>query len=543
MFIKLKKFSRITFFYFLILAIFLPISLVAMNDTEDREPVTRVLLRSIAKASMGAGLIFAGQQLTEEYNTSSSNQYLDEYYNNGLLLAEQGSTMLGLQLIASACYDLSSYAYMRWRFPSTSTPTDNQAKREKKVRGKQQIQVLEKQDPRKDVSRFFNYLTNGLDVASAVLWIPQTVYIIQTHHPIGLYTLYPEFHSGFKLDPRINVLTTSASFVNFLLSARDLISQLKGNTPSPSSPFRSFLKACSTTTSAKFFEEKMRQKLLIAVYQGDFSQISDYNVPLTILKYLYYLRIGDSIKNFYNGCRMVYNEKKQWLNLVDDLAAPLRVDANLEPKPKKRRNSRRLNSPSKVDEPRIPTVTESSSSLSNTSATSASAASTPVLSASKPKVKTRGVSKPPTSELQNIDSYSRARTSSAEDSERKTFLSTVQEIRLKNSANKKDIKRMYEHAAKFKNGIIKRNGNKVTINWKRADRDRSVTFELGHKQRNEKSSILKGHKLKMALDALEQIYLDGWDKENILTHLDGRFKLYNLPYQFLRVLWTDQGED
>jgi hypothetical protein len=542
MLISFKK-LKFTLFYLLVLVTFLSIPLSAMNDMEDREPVTRVLFRSLTKASIGAGLIFSGQQLMEEYNASSSNKSSDEYYNNGLLLAEQGSTMFGLQLIASACYDLGFCAYMRWKFPSTSMPIDNQTKRGKKARSKQQIQVLEKQDPQKEISRFLNYLTNGLDVASAVLWIPQTVYMMQTHHPIGLYTFYPEFYSGFKLDPRINVLTTSASFVNFLLSARDLISQLKGNTPSPSSPFRSFLKACSTTTSAKFFEEKMRQKLLIAVRQGDFSQISDDNVPLTILKYLYYLRIGDSIKNFYNGCRIVYNEKKHWLGLVDELAAPPGVDASLKsPKPKKRFSqppSLPLSSSSKSDEFEVPPLAENSPSSS-----SASAASTTVLSTPKPKVKTRGVPNPPTSEtFQSIESHSRASTSSANDSQRKSFLSSIQEIRLRNSAKKKEIKNMYEKAARFKYGSIERNGNKVTIEWKREGRDRSVTFELSHKQRNEKSSVLKGHKLKMALDALEQIYLDGWDKENILAHLDGRFKLYNLPYQFLRVLWTDQGED
>ncbi|MBY0292048.1 MAG: hypothetical protein K2W92_02020, partial [Alphaproteobacteria bacterium] len=377
---------------------------------------------------------------------------------------------------------------------------------------------------------------------------------IQTHHQAGyynIYTFYPRTDLVFQLDPYINVWTTGASLVNVFLSARDLISQLRGNTPSASSPLRSFIKACSTTTSAKFFEEIMRQKMLVALRQGDFSQIGDYNAPLMILRYLYYLRIGDSVENFYKGCQMVYEERKHWFGLVDDLADPAGAAEGpvfSQPKGKKLSNRSQRLKPlffkgrseelkNEITSSREGAFPSSSTSTPNTSE----------LRRSKPpKIKTRGVpdlNKQVISQSPESHSSFAAAAASANDEQRKSFLSTIQEIRLRNSAKRNDMERMYEAAKTFKNGKIIQNGNKITIHWRRGDRDRSVMFELSHKQSNEKSSVLKGYKLTKTLDALEQIYLDGWDKENILTHLDGRFRLYNLPYQFLKVLWTDQRED
>ena len=390
------------------------------------------------------------------------------------------------------------------------------------------------------------------------MWIPQTIYTIQTHHQAGyynIYTFYPRTDLVFQLDPYINVWTTSASLVNVFLSTRDLISQLRGNTPSASSPLRSFTKACSTTTSAKFFEEIVREQMLVALRQGDFSQIGDYNVPLMILRYLYYLRIGDSVENFYKGCQMVYKERKHWFSLVDELAAPTEaVEESTLSLPKRKSSSKRfkgsrsrfvVNKTEERGEEKTPSRTE----ILPSSSSSVLRISAPITSAPRPpKIKTRGVSgldKQIVSQRSEPHSSSAAATTalSANDHHRKSVLLTIQEIRLRNSANKSHIKRMYEAAKSFKNGKIRINRNKVTIDWVRGERDRSVTFELGHKQSNEKSSVLKGYKLTKALDALEQIYLDGWDKENILAHLDGRFKFYNLPYQFLEILWTGRREE
>ena len=551
----LKQSLISTSFYLLILTTFLPLPLAAMNDGEGRESVTRVLSRSIAKAGVGATLIWTGMQL-EEYNASYSSQFPERDYHNGILLAEQMSTIVGLKLIASACYDLGLYAYTSWKRPSIRAQIETDAKGAKKNRGKQRVQVLEKQDPEKEVTRSLNYLTYGLDIASALLWIPQTVYTIQTHHRAGyynIYTFYPRTDLVFQLDPYINVWTTSASLVNVFLSTRDLISQLRGNTPSASSPLRSFIKACSTTTSAKFFEEIMRQQMLVALRQGDFSQIGDYNVPLMILRYLYYLRIGDSVENFYKGCQMVYEERKHWFCLVDELADPVGAAEGpvvSQPKGTKPSNrSQRLKSPftkGRSEELKNEGIFSREEALPSAST---SGHNTSELSRSKPpKIKTRGVpglDKQAVSQRSDPHSSSAAATTalSANDQHRQSVLSTIQDIRLRNSAKKNVMEKMYEAAARFKNGKIIPDGNKVTIHWKRGERDRSVSFELVHKQRNEKSSVLKGHKLKVTLDALEQIYLDGWDKENILAHLDGRFKLYNLPYQFLKVLWTDRRED
>ena len=177
----LKQSLISTSFYLLILTTFLPLPLAAMNDGEGRESVTRVLSRSIAKAGVGATLIWTGMQL-EEYNASYSSQFPERDYHNGILLAEQMSAIVGLKLIASACYDLGLYAYTSWKLPSIRAQIETDAKGAKKNRGKQRVQVLEKQDPEKEVTRSLNYLTYGLDIASALLWIPQTVYTIQTHH-------------------------------------------------------------------------------------------------------------------------------------------------------------------------------------------------------------------------------------------------------------------------------------------------------------------------------------------------------------------------
>ncbi|MBA3813568.1 MAG: hypothetical protein H0X26_03625 [Alphaproteobacteria bacterium] len=116
-------------------------------------------------------------------------------------------------------------------------------------------------------------------------------------------------------------------------------------------------------------------------------------------------------------------------------------------------------------------------------------------------------------------------------------------MRLDNSVPKHNIKAMYGRAAKFVKGTVKEDGNKVTISWVRGERERSVLFEMTHNQKNEKASVFKGYKLKRVLDALEQTYLDGWDKENIIAHLNGRFKLYNLSYDCLKILWTSPQED
>jgi hypothetical protein len=110
---------------------------------------------------------------------------------------------------------------------------------------------------------------------------------------------------------------------------------------------------------------------------------------------------------------------------------------------------------------------------------------------------------------------------------------------------KNEIKALYNKAANFVNGKINKTSgkNKVTINWKRDERDRSVTFEIAHKQSNETSSKYKGYKLKAVLDAVTQIYLDGWDREKILAYLEDRTSLYNLQSKFWYILWDSPEKE
>lgn len=137
----LKQSLISTSFYLLILTTFLPLPLAAMNDGEGRESVTRVLSRSIAKAGVGATLIWTGMQL-EEYNASYSSQFPERDYHNGILLAEQMSTIVGLKLIASACYDLGLYAYTSWKLPSIRAQIETDAKGAKKIGANNEFKCL-----------------------------------------------------------------------------------------------------------------------------------------------------------------------------------------------------------------------------------------------------------------------------------------------------------------------------------------------------------------------------------------------------------------
>ena len=245
--------------------------------------------------------------------------------------------------------------------------------------------------------------------------------------------------------------------------------------------------------------------------------------------------MGNCIYYCFNAGKELYDERNYWLGLVDDLAAE---------EPPSRSPEQKKKSPQPHSSPKSNNVQSSEDQLfENThkiEPPTYQESNTP----KGPKVKTRGTSNQPThsSEPKEVSLEQFPSCNIEHDQKRRDNLNFVKDMYSK-IVPKSDIEALYKKAAKFVGGNTKIDGNKVTVKWCRETKDRSVTFELAHKQHNEKSSNYKGYKLKAVLDAVTQIYLDGWDRDHILSYLEDRTSLYNLQSKFWYILWSSPDEE
>lgn len=550
-----------------------------MEDDENYRPphrsvsLSRVVYESCPKIALGVGLIYASMSPTDDPVDYSPTDYVK-------FGGREAGTMLGIQCCMSAFYDISSCLYESWRSYSielkikklkgekSSILTQKKKtlpKQEKRAQALDNtINALSRINPREEFVNYANYLNYSTDILQTIYMMS---FMCEGHYN---YSIFPEY--TYRFDPEnwsdmaksnVSLVGTTANLMTCLWSLRNFRKQWSGELINQDVPLHSFFRSISNRSSLKFIEDSMLQKTIIlakkalaAQEKGDNRLVDNFNIlPHRTLCYVTrgssYLQCGNGIYHFFEGCKKLYDERNYWLSLVDDLIedkdmSPV-LESSVAPIPA---SSKKEKSTLELDT--IPVNIASSPETGPVTKISLEGKPQEQDShdASLPKNqknKRRGVpnqNKTPVTFPKHHPSNTLISSDfiNERNQTRKAKLAEIQEMRLSNSVPKGNIESLYTKAAKFSEGIIKENGNKITISWMRGLKSRSVTFELTHKQRNEKASIVKGYKLTKVLDAVEQIYLDGWDKKNILSHLNGRFKLYNLPYELFKVLWLEQEE-
>lgn len=129
------------------------------------------------------------------------------------------------------------------------------------------------------------------------------------------------------------------------------------------------------------------------------------------------------------------------------------------------------------------------------------------------------------------------------DENRQKILEQITDFRKDNSASVVEIKKLINSAKslhKFTNSST--SGNMVTIEWQRpSGLSRTVKYEKNHKQKNEKASRWKGHKLNRVLDAVEVLVIDDLPEEFLQGYLEGR-KLFNFKDFMYEVLFKREEQ-
>lgn len=583
----------LTFFVFFFLSVDITRSpLLAMDREEELRPQPRsfrmVLYKSTQKALIGAGFLYTGTQ--PEFEDKSPT-------GHGMYWAREVSSVCGVHLIASALYDPMAWLYENWRHDSINSKikklrenpsqikhigkNTTQVKEQKKQYIKNRIDFLSNVNPREEFIYGIKCLKYGIDLfeTSFVCW--RTLNILYesntTYSLLPRYTyVFNDNNIGECLYANISVIGTAACLANALWSLYYLRELWKGERLGQDVPLKGFLRTLSNLTSSRLSEnlalqyfESLPAKALhagrLAVKKGlvkaDTEALTQYMLDyvandqlrvgkfLEICEYVKFFQFGNGIFHFFEGCKKLYDERNYWFGLVDELAevkptAHSPLESQISPQssitPKEKQF---IADPSKDFAPEEKTILRET--LEDRLQKGIVSDPSPV--SKQPKKKTKGTSNKhlpnDSSSQQPSVTIESLKLIDKKDQERREALEKIQHMRSSNSVPKREVQSMAGQAAIFMNGTVKKDKNKIAIDWKRGQISRSVKFESTHKQRNEKASIFKGHKLKMALDALEQVYLDGWDRENILSHLNGRFKLYYLPYECLKVLWISQEDE
>jgi len=245
--------------------------------------------------------------------------------------------------------------------------------------------------------------------------------------------------------------------------------------------------------------------------------------------------------------KLVYDEREYWFGLVDELAndgsTPTELQKYQVKQPETNKPIEKIEIKSLVPKQKKTVFSNPVSTYDSFDSVSHSQPDTIVPKNVKIKTRREPYKQVEETTKNNSHDFQPVNASPNKDEHRRKILEKIEEMRSRPSVNKKEINKFLNNALKFVKGEVEgAKKNKVTITWKRGKRERSVFFENPHKQPNDKTSAFTGHKLRMALDALEQVYLDGWEKEKIIFHLNGRYSLYNLPHRLYEVLWTDLGE-
>jgi hypothetical protein len=120
---------------------------------------------------------------------------------------------------------------------------------------------------------------------------------------------------------------------------------------------------------------------------------------------------------------------------------------------------------------------------------------------------------------------------------RKALLEKIKTM--KQPVAEKNLFRLLNDAKKLHKNVQESiNGNIVTIKWWRADgTERSIWYELNHRQSNESAAKWKGYKLKRALRAAVVLVLDGMPKSIVNEYCEGSCQNFKWPELVKRVLF------
>lgn len=540
--------------------------LLAMEEEQEQtrhsiRPLKSVVYESVIKGGIGVCLVYMG------IGSSTTDDSLERHMRD---CCKTASSVYGIRLIASAINNVGSCLYENCRHYITEYKINrirnelNKIKifeKNKKILGDKRrdintkINALTKSDFKEELAYCKNYVKCGADIFQQLFVATQTFNTIHqwynNEREIDIFFLNLMNTENDFLKPKISLLGTASSLLTLGWSIHSLHKQWIGEKFACDAPLKSFLRAVAGLTTSSLLRSKLKQdfqdlthiataSLIKAKHVHTMAAISsehEYHyltyASLIILTHFYsQLQSGNGLVHFYEGCKRIYAERNYWFGLVDDLAkdSPTQEETT---KFEQQSNQTNLEREIPDEETAVKEALDQLRVLEIESMiTKRSEEDSNETMLKAPKKKTRGT---PNKHL--FPSKKKASTpinlieiETEEDRQRKENLANIEEMRRGNSVPSHKLYSEFTRAAKFVNdGQFKADGNSFSIKWKRGTRERTVNFEWSHNQGNEKASVFKGKKLEKALDALEQIYLDGWQKRKILNHLNGRF-LYNVPY-------------